>query len=149
MRLRLVVSVPLLVALLVPMLVLPGLASAEQTRYVFNTKLTGAAERPGPGDPDAKGKAQLKIDLETGMICYRLRVKDIDGTLTGAHIHVITLANGSGPVVQGLAVPTSGRSSGCVSNPTLAANIIANPSIYYVNVHSNIFPAGAVRGDLR
>ena len=150
MRLRLLVVVPLLlVAVLLPTLALPGQASAERTMYVFNTMLTGEAERPNPGDPDAKGKAQIKVDTATGEICYRLRVKDVDGMLSGAHIHEITMPNGTGPVVQGLALPVGGRSSGCVTNMALAAELVANPSDYYVNVHTNLYPGGAVRGDLR
>ncbi len=44
----------------------------------------------------------------------------------------------------------AGRIRGCTTTtPELAADIGANPSDYYVNVHNPAFPAGAIRGQLR
>jgi hypothetical protein len=37
---------------------------------------------------------------------------------------------------------------GCVSANGLASAIIANPSAYYVNIHSTVYPPGAVRAQL-
>jgi CHRD domain len=52
-----------------------------------------------------------------------------------------------------LTPPTAGNpgaSSGCVTvAATLAADILAHPKAYYVNVHTGDFPAGAVRGQLK
>jgi hypothetical protein len=48
-----------------------------------------------------------------------------------------------------LLAPTTGTSEGCARiAPDLAAAIQANPSEYYVNVHSQAHIAGAVRGQL-
>jgi hypothetical protein len=39
--------------------------------------------------------------------------------------------------------------AGCTfTDPALAAEIMANPGNYYVNVHTTDFPAGLVRGQL-
>jgi hypothetical protein len=57
----------------------------------------------------------------------------------------------AGDVVVPLAPPDEGGSSaGCVSDVegSLVDAIIENPSGYYVNVHTEEFPAGAVRGQL-
>lgn len=120
-------------------------ASPPEDRFVEFTKLTGAEEVPGPGDPDGRGFAIIRSRGD-GEICYLLRVQRIDPS-TAAHIH-IGGQGVAGPVVQGLAPPTDGRSAGCVDNPALAAAIADNPSNYYVNVHNIPFPAGAVRGQL-
>ncbi len=36
----------------------------------------------------------------------------------------------------------------CVSANGLAADLLANPSAYYVNIHSTVYQPGAVRAQL-
>jgi hypothetical protein len=136
------------------LLVVGGVAAGGRP---FSVSLTGAAEQPGPGDPDASGSAQLRLNPGQGTVCYTLTVTGVEDpaadppvTLTGAHIHEITMPNGTGPVRVPLAVPTGGSVTGCVANVSraLIRDILVNPEDYYVNVHSTAFPAGAVRGDL-
>ena len=54
----------------------------------FSTTLTGAAEVPGPGDPDASGTAFVSLNQGLGEVCFDLSWAGIDGTVTAAHIHV-------------------------------------------------------------
>jgi len=115
----------------------------------FTAALTGAAEAPGPGDPDGSGTASLRLNPGQGEVCFELTVANIALPATGAHIHEAP-AGSPGPVVVPLTPPdASGSSSGCVSaDRELIRDIIQNPEEYYVNVHSTEFPAGAVRGQL-
>lgn len=115
----------------------------------FTTTLTGAAEVPGPGDPDGSGTASVRLNPGQEEVCFELSVSNIALPATGAHIHVGT-ADVAGPVVVPLTAPdASGTSSGCVSaDRDLIIDIMQNPEGYYVNVHSTEFPAGAVRGQL-
>lgn len=111
------------------------------------TALTGAAERPGPGDPDGTGTARLTLNSGQEEICFTLEVTGI-APATAAHIHEAPVDE-AGPVVVGLAAPTNGSSSGCVAvDRDLVKDIRNNPTDYYVNVHNAEFPAGAVRGQL-
>lgn len=113
----------------------------------LSAEMTGAAEAPGPGDPDGTGTASFTINPGQGEVCFELSVQNI-APATAAHIHVAP-AGVPGPVVVPLAPPTSGSSSGCVSVARdLALAIIKNPEEYYVNVHNATYPAGAVRGQL-
>lgn len=113
----------------------------------FTVQMTGAAERPGPGDPDGSGTARFMLNHGQGRICFELTVENI-APATAAHIHVANVDN-PGPVVVPLAAPTDGDSSGCVDvDASLIKQIIQNPGAYYVNVHNAEFPAGAVRGQL-
>ena len=112
-------------------------------------QLSGAAEVPGPGDPDGSGTATIRLRPEQREVCFDLTVSNI-GPATAAHIH--EGAEGvAGPVVVPLdPAPTGGSSSGCISDvdTALIQNIVQNPGQYYVNVHNEEFPDGAVRGQL-
>lgn len=113
----------------------------------FTTTLTGAAEIPGPGDPDGAGTARIIVNDGQARVCFELEVTGI-APATAAHIHLAPVGV-AGPVVVPLAAPTDGDSSGCVDVPKAGAKaILKNPAAYYVNVHNADFPAGAVRGQL-
>jgi hypothetical protein len=116
------------------------------------TTLTGAAEVPGPGDPDASGTAFITLNQGQGEVCFDLSWAGIDGTVTAAHIHVGP-AGVAGDVVVGLfagSLAGTGSASGCVAGVSeeLIKDIRHDPANYYVNIHSDVFPAGAVRGQL-
>jgi glucose/arabinose dehydrogenase len=115
----------------------------------FSIEMTGAEEAPGPGDPDGGGMANITINLSKRQVCFALMVSDI-GPATAAHIHIAPPGE-PGPVVVPLnPPPTDGSSTGCANNVErrLLRNIMQHPERYYVNVHNEEFPAGAVRGQL-
>ena len=113
----------------------------------LTTTLLGAAEVPGPGDPDGSGTATLELNKGQSEICYELVVSGISPA-TAAHIHV-GMADVAGPVVVPLLPPSSGSSSGCaLVDSELLKAIGKNPQNYYVNVHNSDYPAGALRGQL-
>ena len=114
----------------------------------YSTVLTGANERPGPGDPDGSGTASITLNQGLNEVCFHLTVSGI-APATLAHIHIAPPTD-PGPIVVHLAAPTSGESSGCVDNvdPKLIKAIRQDPGAYYINVHNADFPAGALRGQL-
>ena len=113
----------------------------------LSTTLSGAAEVPGPGDPDGTGSFTARVNPGQGQVCYTLTVAMI-ATPTAAHIHR-GMIGAAGPVVAALAAPANGSSEACVSvTRELAMALIQNPQNYYVNVHNAAYPAGAVRGQL-
>lgn len=112
----------------------------------FDTELTGAAEVPGPGDPDGSGHAHVTLNQGQERVCFDIEVADVE-PIAAAHIHVGT-ADVAGGIVVDFDVPTNGL-SGCVSaDRELIKDIRQSPSDYYVNVHNADFPAGALRGQL-
>jgi hypothetical protein len=131
-------------------LTIVGLAAAqekEQGGRRLTATLTGAAEVPGPGDPDGGGTAVITLNQGQNEVCFELTVTNI-AAATLAHIHSggPTVA---GPVVVTLTPPAEGSSKGCVSaGADLIKNIRQNPGNFYVNVHNADFPDGAVRGQL-
>ena len=121
----------------------PGGAKLEAT-------LTGAAETP-PADLTASGTAVLTLNPGLGEICYRITVSNLSAPPVAAHIHVAPVGI-PGPIVVPLTAPTSttGSVQACATGVSrdLVLAILQNPSAYYVNVHTSIFPAGAIRGQL-
>jgi hypothetical protein len=122
-------------------------AGAQEGGRPFTTSLTGAAEKPGPGDPDGAGTAEIRVNAGQNQVCYTITVSNIDAA-TMAHIHRGGV-DVAGPVVVNFQAPTGGSSNGCVEVARdLAQEIIRSPAGFYVNVHNAAFPAGAVRGQL-
>ena len=116
----------------------------------FNVSLTGAAEVPGPGDPDGSGTAMFTLNQGQGTIKFEIHVANITLPAIGAHIHLGGITE-PGPVVVPLIPPdATGHSSGEVTvDPDLIKAIRQNPENYYVNVHTlPLYAAGAVRGQL-
>ena len=142
MNIRIILPLAALAAL-----ALAGGASAQEGGRPFTVQMTGAAERPGPGDPDGSGTATFRVNAGQGRICYTLTVANIEPA-TAAHIHRAP-PTAAGPVVVPLEAPTDGSSEACAEvTRALAQEIIRTPGAFYVNVHNTPFPGGAVRGQL-
>jgi hypothetical protein len=121
------------------------LAAAAEMHAKAN--LTGAAEVPGPGDPDGGGTAQVTLNSDKNEVCYDLTVTKIDEA-TAAHIHEGAMGK-DGPVKVGLDTPKGGSAKGCkTADAAVVKDMMANPANYYVNVHNAAHPKGAVRGQL-
>jgi hypothetical protein len=144
MKSRRLFAAVVLAMLAVLVITLP--ASAGRALTTLEANLTGEQEVPGPGDPDGSGSAVVKVFK--AKVCYRLEVENIEPA-TAAHIH-LGLRGEAGPVVATLAPPpTDGSSRACVEIPrALSLELIEHPARYYVNVHNDPFPDGAIRGQL-
>ena len=133
--------------LLMIVLALLSLTAVAAGGQVISVTMTGAAERPGPGDPDGSGTATFVFNRGLSEVCYWLSVENI-APATASHIHIAP-PDSPGPVVIPLSPPTSGTSSGCVSvDKALIKAITKDPGNYYVNVHNAEYPAGAIRAQL-
>jgi hypothetical protein len=121
--------------------------------------LSGANEVSGPGDPDGRGTAFVRLSGTTA--CYALKWSGI-GAPMAAHIHQGG-AGVAGPVVvlffdvpELAGSPTAtlpatvAAAAGCVGDqdPALLRNIRRHPADYYANIHTLEFVPGAIRGQL-
>lgn len=103
------------------------------------------------GDADGRGSATVIVNPDSGTLCFTTLVTGID-TPVAAHIHQAP-AGQNGPIVVLLSAPATGNldaSSGCGTDlePTLLEAIRRGPQDFYVNVHTEEFPDGALRGQL-
>jgi hypothetical protein len=122
-------------------------SGAKRSTTLNGAEECNAAGECNQGDPDGSGLARITLNAGQATVCWELTVRDIMPA-TASHIHKAP-AGQPGPVVVPLSPPTSGSSSGCTTaSPTLIADIIENSDRYYVNVHNDEYPAGAVRGQL-
>lgn len=141
--------------MLVGVLVATSVAFADEPApKMFVAVLTAADEVPlcAPAGNDARGVAVFHVvDQATGEVRWKIVANNLPGDIIAAHIHIAPKGV-AGPVVQPTP-PTPGEENGVVgsgtfTNPALLAAMQANPEAYYVNVHSNVCPAGVIRGQL-
>jgi hypothetical protein len=150
--------ITLLAALALLMSISVTSVSATEVRSrLFLLTLTGDQEATPTcappalcGDPDAVAGMALVVLPARDKVCFATAWKRIDGTVTAAHIHLAPVGV-PGPVkVPLFAGSFDGTDSTYACMPALgfAGAILANPSAYYVNIHSTVYPAGAVRAQL-
>ena len=128
---------------LLAMLALSGTALAAET--ILTADLVGDAET----DEDGTGSATITLDPDAGTACWEMTAEGID-PVTVSHIHEGAAGVDGGVVVDLDLDGFEGSSDGCtegVEAATLQA-VIDDPAAYYVNLHNEAFPGGAIRGQL-
>lgn len=111
---------------------------------------------------DSTGSGSVRLTINPGQeeVCWDMHVSGLTTPIIASHIHRGT-AGTNGPVVvpffQFATPSTATAFSGCASHNAINITtseralldaIIANPSGYYVNVHTTKHPGGEVRGQL-
>ena len=102
------------------------------------------------GAGDRNGGGSFSAVIKNTALCYGLVVRDIEDPIA-AHIHRGG-RNTNGPIVVPLTAPETGdpgNASNCTTiNRRLIRQIRRNPGRFYVNVHTDDFRDGAIRGQL-
>jgi hypothetical protein len=140
----------------------------------LQTKLSGYSEAPAVSSA-ASGRFKAKLDKQAGALTYELSYEGLEGPVRMAHIHIGQAGVNGGIMVwlcqtasfvdpTGLA-PTC-PPSGSVNGVIQAANVLAvaaqgvdvmsfdelldaiRANVVYVNVHSDRFPGGEIRGQI-
>jgi hypothetical protein len=121
----------------------------------YFAELTAEAEVPVPGPEGATGFASILIDLNSETehpLCFELTIEGLAeaDVVTAAHIHAGAAGVAGDVVVSLFTERPSGDMADCVDDVDLdlLALIGGNPSAYYVNIHTEAYPGGAVRGQL-
>jgi len=120
---------------------------------VFTAHLTAEAEVPKPGPEGATGTASLVSYLDRVEICYEITINVLPSgdVVTAGHIHVGEEGVAGDIVLPLFAEPPAGDPiSGCVQDfdVDLQNQLLANPAGYYVDIHTEAYPRGAVRGQI-
>ena len=129
---------------------IPALAAPPDVAEL-GAKLKGKEEVPGPGDDKGTGEAQLEVKVAKLKVCYLVEYELSSGTATAAHVH-----KGAKGVAGKIVVPLfeeqqQSPAQDCVKakKERTLKKIVKNPGDFYVNVHNEQFPEGAIRGQLK
>ncbi len=107
----------------------------------FAAILSGSNEVAN-GDPDGFGLATIVIDVPTNRVTWAIQANNIL-PLTGAHIHTGAAGTNGGVVVN-----FGGQLFGSVIDADAASITPLNAANWYVNLHTEAHPGGAIRGQL-
>ncbi|MBI4914388.1 MAG: CHRD domain-containing protein [Acidobacteria bacterium] len=108
--------------------------------------LRGARATPTTGDPDGRGAAALVVDGQT--LFYYVWVRDV-ASPGAARIHRGDAGSAGALALDLGASFVSGVAAGSVgTDQATAADLLARPDTYYVDVVNAEFPGGALRGQL-
>jgi hypothetical protein len=125
----------------------PGVVSANQggvPAIPLNTEQETTGSNTG-------ASGFFSYEIEGNQFCYTLTVRNLSGPAIGAHIHVGP-RHVAGPIVIPLSVGsgTDWTVDTCTTaDPALLEAVTENPRAYYVNVHTDLFPGGEIRGQLK
>ena len=119
---------------------------------VLTTSLSGAEQsETTPGDPDGTGFARLEFRPDAYEVCYNVSFANINANpaMLG-HIH--KAPRGQTQVAFPMQMESVGGTSpvtGCRPlDPLDMANVLGNPSGWYVQFHNLEYPEGVIRGQL-
>ncbi len=127
----------------------PTATAIPCTTGFLNATMTGADE---VSSVVTKGKGTVKLLLDTtaGTITGNWQIDNLSGPITASHIH--TGSSGTnGPVLISLGpLPSAGGTFATLSNAPVKSmqDVLANPSAFYINVHTSMHPGGEIRGQL-
>jgi hypothetical protein len=145
----------------VALLLLPAAAAHAET--INARAILGGGEETPALLTGAVGVADLTIDTDARSIAVEIRMFNIPSATTAGHIHVGPKGV-AGPVVVNFPIPRDRVGDLSLSFTVNSSNLSPNPAIgintmddviqaivgggAYVNVHTAVFPAGEIRGQI-
>ena len=119
---------------------------ARADEKAYSAAMTAAEETP-PGPAGGTGAATMTIDLAKNTLCYDVSWSKEVGEPNAGHIHKGKKGL-AGPIVVPFNLPDKPKDCVQADNAVLT-EIAKDPAGHYVNVHNNLYPGGAVRGQLK
>ncbi len=120
---------------------------AQAAPITMTSNMTAEDEVPQKGPAGATGSATLDVNSSENQVCYTFIPQNLSDPVTGGHIH--KGAKGvAGDIFMDLKV-TAGNLKGCVTGEAAKIQaLLTDAQSYYVNLHTQANPSGAIRGQL-
>jgi len=129
-----------------------GMFSVPASAAIINltASIDGNQEVPPTGSPGT-GTGIITLDDVTNLLSWNITYSGLTGTPTVSHFH------GPAPVGinAGVQVDIVANSGGSIASPMVGSATITNPQVadllgglWYINIHSDLFPAGEIRGQV-
>jgi hypothetical protein len=112
----------------------------------LTASLSGAAEKPIPNASAATGAFVGVVDPTTRVLSYTVTYSGLSPV--AGHLHRVNAANGTGPVEIPFASLTSPIIGTTILTTATRVDSLLN-GFYYANLHTAVFPAGEIRGDIK
>jgi hypothetical protein len=127
----------------------PTATPAATAPPVLRVTLAAQNEVPQAGDSEMSGTGTVRLNPASGEVCPDLEITKPQGTaIRAAHIHR-GAAGANGPIVIPFESEADRVNDDCVTaDPALVTEVSQQPDGFYVNVHTEQFPNGAIRGQL-
>lgn len=132
-------------------LAIASLVAATALGQTLGAVLTGAQEVPANSGAGF-GNATVTFDTARQNVTVSATVANLGSTITGFHIHEAAAGTNAGIVIHftnaGISFNNGTASGSAPVTAEIATRMLQNPSNFYVNVHTQQFPGGAIRGQL-
>jgi hypothetical protein len=130
---------------LASVLLAAGTSLAQAEMLTFKAELAPASEVPPAADSKGSGMATVMVDTETKKLTWEVTSKDLTGAATAAHIHgPAAVGENAGPMIDISASIEKGS-----ADVTEAQLTELQAGRTYINVHTEKYPGGEIRGQLR
>ncbi len=124
-------------------LALSTAASADVLQYNF--PIDGLQEVPPTPSPGT-GWGMVTFDTDTNLISWNITFQDLLAPATAAHLHGPANYGQNAGVQVGLGTPVSPMIGSATITPTQESQLLGG--LWYVNIHSQVFPGGEIRGQV-
>lgn len=117
-----------------------------------NLPVTGRQEVP-QRETKAHGKMDVSYNKKTKVLSFRVRWNDLTGIPIGSHIHGEAPRGVNAGIVYGFTDALPKTTSGTFSDSVVVDEIAIKEAgllagLYYLNIHTPMFPGGEIRGQI-
>lgn len=136
-------------ALAVALVASTSATASAKTQERFTRPLDSAQVVPGPGDPDGSGGVFIFLDRQDGRFCVFVNTTNVSTPFISVDLHRAPEGEVGSVVVEVFGPTTDPDPSRCMDlDRKLVKDISKHKEDYYIDIHNDEFPGGAIRGQL-